>query len=111
MGLGIPEDYAESRGLGYVDNSRRGHFIPDQSRGQNAPVRMGGAQGANLNYNIRQRQQESDARSIGPTIPGGRVEPLPARGAPNRNAAVNQPPRAIAARAGPIPGGGGAQVR
>ena len=36
-GLGMPEGYADSnaeaRGLGYVDNSRRGHFIPEQARG------------------------------------------------------------------------------
>lgn len=32
-GLGVPESYAEQRGLGYVDDGRRGHYIPDQTRG------------------------------------------------------------------------------
>lgn len=32
-GLGVPSnDYAESRGLGYVDEGRRGHFIPSNAR-------------------------------------------------------------------------------
>lgn len=57
-------DYAGARGLGptgYVDESRRGHFIPRQARGQNQPVRMSRDTGNDLQ----------------PTVPGGRVQPLP----------------------------------
>lgn len=92
-GLGVPEGYAESRGLGYVDDGRRGHYIPSGARGQNAPVRM------NNDYN--QNRRDFDARSIRPTVPSGRVEPLgpPQRGSDRgANQAANQPPRAIAAR-------------
>mmetsp|Transcript_5281 Transcript_5281/g.8915 ORF Transcript_5281/g.8915 Transcript_5281/m.8915 type:complete len:89 (-) Transcript_5281:236-502(-) len=46
-GLAVPESYAqdadfraEARGLGMVDDARRGHFIPRHSRDPNAPVRV-----------------------------------------------------------------------
>ena len=36
-GLGMPDGgYSDSRGLGYVDEGRRGHFIPDYARDNDA---------------------------------------------------------------------------
>ena len=65
------DGYAEARGLGMPDNQRRGHYIPTNARAQNVPVRV---------------------NDIGPTMPGGRVQPLPP---PRGNANRNEGPRAV----------------
>ena len=70
-GLGMPSNdhFAEARGLGggYMDDGRRGHYIPSNARGQNMPV-----------------QVNRGGNDLMATQPGGRVQPLPpARGMNN----------------------------
>ena len=64
--------YADNRGLGYVDEGRRGHFIPEYARGNDAPVRM-------PQRDSLRKQAAWDTKSIGPTQPdqmAGRPKPL-----------------------------------
>ena len=38
-GLAMPEpEYSDSRGLGYMNDQKHGHFIPQHARGQDMPV-------------------------------------------------------------------------